>query len=165
LATISAKDWPDFAKTLTRRDRQAFRRRLQPFSLNDQIAVWRSIAAAFPTRADECQAEIVRCRKRLTRLEQLSPSSGWLDVAANGGEFPPGGHQTRMRKARGEQTLYPEHYLVSSGHSFDRYCDQLDRMRDDGYRGSIILIGELHPGNRVVFRGGGQTHAIGYDPN
>jgi hypothetical protein len=119
--------------------------------------------------AHEISKELKRIRKSIARIGEIVPSSTWRDDAVHlrhdrGGAFPPGGDETRMVIARGEECYYPPGYITTSGHSFDVYVqsvygdkktqvladDEVDAP--DGYMGSTVSVHDLPRVDREWYR-------------
>ncbi|HEX8339527.1 MAG TPA: hypothetical protein VF624_01330 [Tepidisphaeraceae bacterium] len=156
--------WPDPRRPLSTDARIAFRRQLHGRSLDEQEAAWKALAELNPRNARECNVELRAIEREKKRIFAEAPSSTWYDnarttPAAAGGEWPPGRYDgTMMIRAKGEKHLSPPQMIVGSGHSYDAYLASYEASRtpgmldDDGYRGSIIYIYDLHRDVRRLMR-------------
>lgn len=150
---------------MNKEERKARRLEFRVKSLVEQRIAWIQLGTAYPEVANDAAGEINRIDRRIKKIGGEVPSETWL-LDAKGlpevkeGQWPPGGYQgTTMIRAVGERRLYPRMMLTSSGHSYDVYLQSYHLHRtqylideqmpdDDGYRGSIVRINDLHPAQR-----------------
>jgi hypothetical protein len=163
--------WQEVAEQLDDIGKRDLRVHLQRMSLADQLQFWGEVQSLYPKRYRQAEDASNAIVKRLADMRKMTPSGGaWDDDVesippGSGGEFPPGGRDTLMKRAKGERRVYPPQYLTTSGHSYDIYVQHVYLGRtqtlleeaggvpiNDGYRGSLVRINDLPQAERQRYR-------------